>query len=811
MTAVPMPLHEHEIGYALQVARAMAAAGIPIFVAPPCYGAQCSPRCIERYRGHGTPTGYHPPNKWEMTVADPSALDKWRPGWAVGAVGGHVADFLDVDPRHGGDKTAAALSQAGKWPYSYGRQATPSGGMHDVIAPLRVGTAAPIGEGTPNEQTGVDLRGGRPDGEGRGFIFIAPTVRKSKADGIDRSYRWLSFPDLNALVTYGQSDRSGYGLAAMAAQPRQPKSSPQGNHDSFFDRSGIFTIDQANARIRLRLDSVTNHAMRGWGADFRTTLLAAAYEIGGFVGAGHLSHADAEQALRQAICYASTPARPVSPDHNDELWIQQGLDDGAAKPWKVEQPPPLAVRAAQREREDAEVGVPAVEEPPETGKPAKKGKAPRRLPLIPDHVWEKRSWLRAIRDRAHQTTAVPDATLGAALVIYAATVPHNVKIRTGIKGDIGLSLLVGAVSGSGLGKSSGWDLARREFAPTDAPTAKANPTGEGIAEELMGWVSKDVLDSQTGDVKKVKEHVQVGHNALFTIGEGEAMNVAMERSGSMLGPTLRLLFSGEALGTATASAERHRHIAPGSYSIGVMALYQEQTAMKIITDTTTGMAQRFLWFSGHSPSAAATGVETVGRMVSPHVTGLEREEGLDGQPTYVLRVAPSITEKLRAEDAEKRDSYSLGDVNRDSQKPVVVAKVAALACLIEGRTFITEDDWRLGEELYVASRAIQDELIEFADEQDRERRQEAAAKAGEADHIRKTFRAEVSKVAAALTRKVMTLGRPATKRELDRSVSNRRRTYLAEAIEMAVLEFGWLKQVDDKFELGPVALPPELQ
>lgn len=806
MTAIPMPLHEHEIQMALEVARGLARVGIPLFVAPPCLGSACVPQCVAHTGGKGTETGWHLPGKWDKTIADASVVDKWRPGWALCAVGGVVADFIDVDPRHGGAETAARLSAEGRWPYSYGRQATPSGGTHDLIAPLHVGTAAPIGKGTPAECPGVDLRGGRPDGEGRGFIFLAPTVRRSKNDGVPRSYRWLSFPDLNALTTYRGSDRSGYGLAALLGVPKRAKTDHRANHDTFFERSGLFTPAQADARIKNRLDSVTLHAMRGWEG-FRDTLMAASYEIGGFVGAGHLTYEQAEQALRQAICFASQPGAEIAPNEKDEKWIQQGLDDGSRSPWKIEEipPRPLAVREVEREQLDAEVGS-----GPPAKEPKKKGKEPRRLPLIPDRVWEQRSWLRAIRDRAQETTAVPDATLGAALAIYASAVPHNVKIRTGIKGDLGASLLVGVVSGSGLGKSSGWDLARREFSPLDAPTPKANPTGEGIAEELMGWVSKDVLDPSSGDVKKVKEHVQVGHNALFTIGEGEAMNVAMERSGSMLGPTLRLLFSDEALGTATASIERHRNIPAGSYSIGVVALYQEPTAMRIVNDTDTGMAQRVLWFSGHSPSAAPTGMDQAYRFVSPHITGLDQEEGPDGSPQYILKVEASITERLRAEDAAKRDGYSLGDVNRDSQKPVLVAKIAALACLIEGRTLITKADWQLAEELYMASRAIQDELIEFAEEQDRAKRQEVAAKAGEADHIRKTFRAEVEKVAAAFTRKVRNLGRLVSRRDLHNAVSVRRRAYMAEALEMAVLEKGWLKEIDGKFELGPVGLPDHL-
>lgn len=533
------------------------------------------------------------------------------------------------------------------------------------------------------------------------------------------------------------------------------------------------TVDR---RIKERLDSVTEHARRGW-AGFRDTLRDASFEIGGYVGGGRLSYDEAQQALGQAIMYAGQ-----FPDKYDLLWIAQGLDDGSAKPIKVEKDPPPR---------------------PNPKEVSKKG--PRRLPLISDQVWDRRPWLRAIRDRAQETTAVPDATLGAALAIYSSSVDHQIKVRTGIKDDLGLSLLVGVVGGSGLGKSTGWKLAKREFAPLDAPRPSPTPTGEGLAEKLMGWVEH--TDPSSG--KSHKKHEQVRHSALFTIGEGAAMNVTMERNGATLGPVLRQVFSDEDLGTTTASEERHRDIPGGSYVMGVVVLYQETTAMKIINDTDTGTAQRFLWFSGHSPSAPATGAPPAYRMVAPSVTALPREELPDGTNSYVLCVEPAITARLRAEDAEKRDNYSLGDANRDSQKPAVVAKVAALACLIEGRTLVTQDDWELGEELYAASRAVQDELIELAEEQDRAKRREAAAKAGESDHVRKTFMTQVGNVAASIVKKALKVGRPITKREITQAINSKKRAYIPEALDMS-LDQGWLEAEGEKFKVGSVPLPCDL-
>lgn len=768
-----MPLTLPEQARALDIARAMTKVGIPIFVAPPALNRQG----VWLPKGGTGNCGYVLPPSWQATMPDPRIVDTWRPGMALCAVGGTAADFLDNDPRNGGEVSEAALSAAGQWPHSYGRQATPSGGVHDIIAPLRVGSRDAFAQG-------LDLKGGTPPDDAgkthRGFIFLAPTVKISKVNGTPRTYRWLAEPDLLRLIAAGPSDHSGAHIAVLARKSNSTPSQPGPGADPFFVNSHgdvrEFTREQAQQFCAPYLDALYNAQI----GNIYDSLNKAALVLGHF-GSDFWPYETTMQWLWTALGNTA---------YNGATWqadktIDKALADGA-RTWQATlvEPRPFVERPVE---DDQERG--------------KKGK-PRRLPLIPGHVWERRSWLRAIRDRAHETTAVPDATLGAALSIYAASVDHQIKIRTGIKDDLGLSLLIGVVGGSGLGKSTGWKLARRDFAPLDAPRPKPTPTGEGLAEALMGWTEH--TEPSTG--KTFKKHEQVRHNALFTIGEGAAMNVTMERSGATLGPTLRQVFSDEDLGTTTASEERHRDVPGGSYTMGVVVLYQETTAMKIINDTDTGTAQRFLWFAGHSPSAPPSGLIQAPRMVSPNVTTLPREQRIDGSENYVLAVEPAITEKLRAEDAEKRDAYSLGDANRDSQKPAVVAKVAALACLIEGRTLVTADDWSLAEEIYASSRAVQDELIELAEEQDRAKRREVAAKAGEADHVRKSFRAVVKVVAEVITRKARKLGRPITKREITQSVTPKKRAYISEALDMAVHENGWLVEKDGKFDLGSVPL-----
>lgn len=302
-----MPLQDHEVTRALEIARAMAAAGIPIFVAAPLPGSK---------------VGFALPDGWEHTEARASAVDQWRPGWALCAVGGHACDFIDVDPRNGGTESAERLWQAGSWPASYGQAATPSGGIHEIIQPLRVGKGELV--------AGVDLQGGRPDGGGRGFVFIAPTVRASKVDGIARPYRWLTEPDLLKLAQW-RGETSGAGLARLLPVRKTKVAKP----DEFYADADDtpHTTMQADRCIAGKGADVTAAAQRGWGEQFRAALNRAAYTLGAYVGSGYMSEGQATEHLCSSIRLAGH-----EPDDDDLRWIAEGIEDGAAHPIRVVRP-----------------------------------------------------------------------------------------------------------------------------------------------------------------------------------------------------------------------------------------------------------------------------------------------------------------------------------------------------------------------------------------------------------------------------------------------------------------------------------------
>jgi putative DNA primase/helicase len=207
----------------LEAARRLAEAGVPIFLARPA----------------NNQLGFKLPEGWERTEADPTVVDRWKEGWALCAVMGHVVDAIDVDPRNGGSIEALTEALGGELPTVYGKATTPSGGEHYLVASL--GTRK-----TQNIVPGVDIQAGNPEGVGRGFIFLAPTVRASKATGELRSYEWEEDPDVSPLLL--DDDPSGEALAGLIKESQKTQRS-----DALEDYGGP-SFDQLDPQQQVEAD-----------------------------------------------------------------------------------------------------------------------------------------------------------------------------------------------------------------------------------------------------------------------------------------------------------------------------------------------------------------------------------------------------------------------------------------------------------------------------------------------------------------------------------------------------------------------------
>jgi P4 family phage/plasmid primase-like protien len=249
----------------LDIARGLAAAGIPVFVAKPATddSGKWNPA------GGTGGTGYRIPTRWQHTNPDPAVLDQYQRGDAVCMVAGHGLDVLDCDPRSGGDDSRDGLRAGNIWPTVIATAATPSGGTHELVNSLGVGSRDGL-------RPGLDVKAGH-GGHGHGFAFIAPTVKMSKTTGELTAYRWVDAPNLDEL---DPADDTGQALAEMVAQARQNRptdaadagpgpehadldSGAQTRAQAFLDR----TLQRHSERFQQAAgwsESVTDEHGRGW-------------------------------------------------------------------------------------------------------------------------------------------------------------------------------------------------------------------------------------------------------------------------------------------------------------------------------------------------------------------------------------------------------------------------------------------------------------------------------------------------------------------------------------------------------------------
>lgn len=275
---------------ALAIARELAALGMPMFVAPP------DPT-------HWSGTGYALPVGWQRSPADSQVVDTWQPGWALCGVTGVVLDLIDVDLRNGGQ-----LTDVTKVLPAMAIAYTPSNGYHVFVPPLGVASR-------DGAWQGVDVKSGTKDGHGRGFAFLAPTVRVSKVDGQPRAYQWDPHTDIRALAhgleTVRQYGNTGVDTvrahieALRAARPANsaPRRIPMSVARNEWDRA-----------VRKLTADVAHWARYGWGGQAHAGLLAATT---------HLARLHTEAA--PGAFHAAFRAAGLEPDEQDLRKLETAL------------------------------------------------------------------------------------------------------------------------------------------------------------------------------------------------------------------------------------------------------------------------------------------------------------------------------------------------------------------------------------------------------------------------------------------------------------------------------------------------------
>ncbi|MFJ4672997.1 hypothetical protein [Kitasatospora purpeofusca] len=373
---------------------------------------------------------------------------------------------------------------------------------------------------------------------------------------------------------------------------------------------------------------------------------------------------------------------------------------------------------------DEWAGLTEPEEEPET-EPDTPAPGPKSIPgLLPEEFYAARPVHQHIRAAGHSRNRSGDVAFLSVLVRLSAMVSHHIRADTGVAGYASLNLFGGIIGPSGIGKSTGADVADRLMpAPAELDFRDGLPigSGEGIAEIFM-----DTVDEPTGELyphgknkgdpvmRKVRK--QVRHNAFFWVDEGVALTRLMkERSGSTLGETLRSAAVGQTLGQTNASKDTTRYIPAGSYSTGLLVGFQPETAAPLFEEVAEGTPQRFWWTQVLDPSIPDEQPAWPGELstLSGWRTAITASE------QTLISFDPDIKAELRRADlAKARGEVSLEEMNPlDSHAPLMQVKFASLLALLDGRRHVTTEDWQLTQIAWQASCAARDSIIEYSERQ----------------------------------------------------------------------------------------------
>jgi hypothetical protein len=341
--------------------------------------------------------------------------------------------------------------------------------------------------------------------------------------------------------------------------------------------------------------------------------------------------------------------------------------------------------------------------------------------VLPRDFWERRGFLRHVRDSAWANDEAPHGLLLAVLATLSATVSPSVRVRTGAKrGSLPLNMFVGLAATSGAGKSSMDDAAADLLdiindpltpdlvAPDEVPRVLGVGSGQGVAEAYMGVIHG--TDTKTG--KPTKTHTQVRHKVLMTSDEGGEMVEIMGQRGSILAPVLRSAWSGKMKGQANATQECHREI--GEFVLGLIIVFQREALARLLADgeRENGTPQRFLFGSVKDPFA-------------PDIDDAPDDPGqltVDLREVREITVVPELTRMMKLYLLERRRG-TVRDPQLASQRLAMLSRVAALLVILDGRTVVDTEDWALAEMLFACSLAVQEDAAEWAREQE-ERKQE---------------------------------------------------------------------------------------
>jgi hypothetical protein len=422
--------------------------------------------------------------------------------------------------------------------------------------------------------------------------------------------------------------------------------------------------------------------------------------------------------------------------------------------------------------------------------------------LLPAELWQRSPQLTMIYNAAKARNISPDAVLMCVLAHLAATLVRGSEVYTG-SGASPLNTFVALIGASGTGKTKAAicaeDLlrdylaaARHHYGQTGLINT-ALGSGEGMIQAFMGKAPKDGA-GDTGWQRSTgaDTQVQVRGNAFFHADEGRTALAQGSRSGSTLFGTLCSLWSGQAVGQANASAERNRHLARDSYSIGLMMGFQPTTVADLFADDNGGTPQRFLFASAsYSPWA-----------------DLDDDDVAEWPGRLGIRFRQEVTLFTLAEDQQReirvraraRHHPDFADKPLDAHSDLIRARVAALLALLHDTRTVGPDGWELAGVICRRSSALRDHIAGATERRRKaegERRKADAIEVGKAIQDHAHARSALDKAVSTIVAAVERAGADGITPGRARNAAKRYPTEVQHAALAAAVEAGQIVSRDD--------------
>lgn len=359
--------------------------------------------------------------------------------------------------------------------------------------------------------------------------------------------------------------------------------------------------------------------------------------------------------------------------------------------WAVAQAPRNANRAVERVRDripPPQIGVLDLEET-ET------------LESIEGNFWTSRENLNLIYTAALAQMASPWAVLACCAARLLALTPPTVRLPAIIGGEGSLNWFAAIVAKSGGGKGAAMAVAE-DLVVSDEVYTRGAGSGEGMIEAYR----------RAGDTPV--------ESILFSIDEVDSLASLKDRSGQTTMSVIRSGFSGETLGY-TYRGRAKETVPKHTYRMTMLVSVQPDRAAALFDDAGGGTPQRFHWFIGRdrriteNPPPWPTSKGEPLRIPLLSAADLHRAAGIISVPQEVVDTVRQV----------RAASMSGGDCALDGHAVYSREKFAFALALIDGRTSISDEDWKLSGIAAAVSdwtrQSTQRKLLEAQDESARQR------------------------------------------------------------------------------------------